>query len=351
MIAVQHCPLVAKDAEANFKRHEDVVKATVLHVTKDEMASSVSVALEAALKRQNRPHPSVVVVTTGGRKGLNPGYLEFLKDHQAVECIIYNSCSTKSLEVDISSFMSGPRGYLIDDFRSYDFFAGTKFSASVLRLLRRPKTLVLPIGPSGAGKSTLASTLLERSPLTTCLWWQRDLEFAKLRNLALSMRESKSLLHSRMLSFLKGDCKYVRILDSTNGNAGARLLYLNEAKAEIFILVVLSPSKVSNKNIMESLLERTSDRVEGGDTSHPSFPSTVDEQREKHLAIIKGIEYPSNAEIAALSKECRRTITLQCNPFEVSKLSSLPFEIFLIFSASARLNDILGVVKSAETNQ
>jgi tRNA/tmRNA/rRNA uracil-C5-methylase (TrmA/RlmC/RlmD family) len=349
VVAVNHCPLVAKDAKANFERHKDEIKATVLHLSKNEMAKGVSVALEAARERQN--YPPVVVVTTGGRKGLDQTYLNFLKDYQAVECIVYNSCSTKSLEVDMEGFVSGPQGYLIDDFRSYDFFAGTKYSASVLRLLRRPKTLVLPVGPAGCGKSTLASTLTERSPRNTCLWWHRDLEFAKLRNANVSMTKSKSLIHGRMLSFLNGDCKSVRIVDSTNGNAGARLLYFNESRPEIFIIVVLSPPTKDGENVIEMLLERTSNRLAGGKTSHPSFPSTVHEQREKHLAILKGIEYPSRVEVTTLSKECKRTIILHCDPFNLPKVSSLPFEIFMLFSASASLNDILGVAKSTYTTE
>ena len=131
------------------------------------MADGVSQVLEETLKRQNRPTP-VVVVTTGGRKGLHPSYLNLLTHHKSIVCIIYNSCSLKSLTVDVEGFISG--GLYIDDFKSYDFFSGTKYSASVLRLLRRPKTLVLPIGPAGSGKSTLASRLVDNSPNNICTW-------------------------------------------------------------------------------------------------------------------------------------------------------------------------------------
>ena len=109
VIVVQHCPLVMKDAIANFKRHKEGITATVLHLSKDEMAHGVKLALDAALERQN--HPPVCVVTTGGRKGLDPTYLKFLKDHESVRCVIYNSCSTKSLEVDIEGFTSDAEGY------------------------------------------------------------------------------------------------------------------------------------------------------------------------------------------------------------------------------------------------
>ena len=339
VLAVQHCPLVAKDAIINFTRHANEIKSTVLHLTKDEMARGVSAALNAALVRQN--YPRVVVVTTGGRKGLNESYLKFLTNHKSVECIVYNSCSMKSLVVDMEGFMSG--GFYIDDFRSYNFFAGTKHSASVLRLLRRPKTtLILPIGPAGSGKSTLASTLVQRCPDGMCLWFQRDLEFMKLRNRNVGMNKSKSILHDEMLSFLKGErcCKSaVRILDSTNGNREARALYLKEARPGILILVVLSCSTegTNHNNVIELLLSRTSDRLQGGAATHPSYPTTVHEQREKHLAILKGIEYPSVDEVDTFRRECGSTFILECDFNDFSKLSSLPFEIFLRCSVSDHL--------------
>ena len=337
VVAVQHCPLVAKDAKANFERYKYEVKSTVLHLPKDEMANGVSKALEVALERQN--HPQVVVVTTGGRKGLHPSYLNFLTHHKSIVCIIYNSCSLKSLTVDVEGFISG--GLYIDDFQSYDFFAGTKYSASVLRLLQRPKTLILPIGPAGSGKSTLASRIVDNSPDKMFSWWQRDLEFVKLRNANVGMNKGKSLLHGQVLSFLRGsddDDSCVRILDSTNGNRGARELYLKEANPGLFIVVVLSsPSDIDTNDTTDLLLSRTVDRLEGGNASHPSFPTTVDEQRKKHLAILKGIEYPSTDEIERYKKECPRTIVLECDIKNVSKLSSLPYEIFMRCSLSEQL--------------
>ena len=338
VLAVQHCPLVAKDAKANFNRYQHEVKSTVLHLPKDEMADGVSKVLEEALKRQN--HPPVVVVTTGGRKGLHPSYLNFLTHHKSIVCIIYNSCSLKSLTVDVEGFISG--GLYIDDFKSYDFFAGTKYSASVLRLLQRPKILILPIGPAGSGKSTLASRIVDNSPDKMFSWWQRDLEFVKLRNANVGMNKSKSLLHEQMLSFLRGsdddDDSCVRILDSTNGNSGARELYLKEAKPGLFIVVILTCSSDMDQNdTADLLLSRTVDRLEGGGSSHPSFPTTVDEQRKKHLAILKGIEYPSTDEIEGFKKECSRTVVLECDISDVSKLSSLPFEIFMRCSLSDQL--------------
>jgi hypothetical protein len=338
VVAVQHCPLVAIDAIANYKRHENEIKATVLHLSKDKMASGVTLALDQALERNN--YPPVVVVTTGGRKGLNHTYLNLLNNHKSVQCIVYNSCSTKSLEVDIEGFMSGPEGYYIDNFRSYDFFAGTKYTASVTHLVRRPRTLVLPVGPAGVGKSTLATMLVEKSPAKSFLWWHRDLEFANLRNANVSMTKTKSLIHDKMLLFLNGECKSIRFVDSTNGNNGARALYVQETRPELLLVVVLSPSTEQNRNkddIVDILLERTRNRLEGGNDTHPSFPTTVDEQRQKHKSILKGIEYPSASEVAGIGVHDLRKMIVHCNPRDESKLASLPFEIFLVYSISSYL--------------
>ena len=156
-----------------------------------------------------------------------------------------------------------------------------------------------------------------------------------------------------MISFLRGDSgcdsSSVRILDSTNGNSGARALYLKEAKPGLFIAVVLSCSisdeaatpNATQNDAVDVLLERTAGRLEGGNASHPSFPSTVDEQRKKHLAILKGIEYPSLEEIDSYKKECKRVVILECDFSDVSKLSSLPFEVFMRCSISDKLYGFL----------
>jgi tRNA/tmRNA/rRNA uracil-C5-methylase (TrmA/RlmC/RlmD family) len=339
VVAVQHCPLVAKDAEANYARHADKVDATVLHLGKFEMANGVKKALDAALERQN--HPPVVVVTTGGRKGLNPLYVDLLKDHPAVKCIIYNSCSTKSLVRDVEDFLAGPHGYYIENFRSYDFFAGTGYTASVLKLLRRPKTLVLPIGPAGVGKSTLASQLTERSSPDTVCWWQRDFEFATMRDNNISMTKSKTMLHNDLLSFLNGHCQSVRIVDSTNGNAGARELYIQENQPDLVVLAVLQPTGKDEVDLVDKLLERTRGRLEDGSAKHPSFPKTVDAQRIKHQSILKGIEYPSSAELERLRRKVTRLVEMNCDPCDASQMMNVPFRVFLEYSVGDDLREVL----------
>ena len=100
---------------------------------------------------------TIMGVMTGGRKGLDPSYLDFLVQSERVVAIIYNSCSTKSLVRDMEGLM---QAFDVADFRSYNFFPGTSYTASLTLLIRKRKTtLVIPVGPAGVGKSTLAAKL------------------------------------------------------------------------------------------------------------------------------------------------------------------------------------------------
>ena len=124
-VVVSHCPIVIRDAIINCNKHSEKVKCTVLYKVKADMASDVANALDSAIARQKRKHVPVCVIASGGRKGLNPSYICLLKESVAVKCIIYNSCSTKSLEKDMTDLLDGPNGFTVDAFRSYDFFGGT----------------------------------------------------------------------------------------------------------------------------------------------------------------------------------------------------------------------------------
>ena len=166
------------------------------------------------------------------------------------------------------------------------------------------------------------------------------------------MTKSKLLIHNQMLSFLKGHCNSVRIVDSTNGNAGARLLYVQESQPDLLIFVVLSPSSNGDDDdgIVEKLLLRTRNRLEGGKCSHPSFPFTIQEQRKKHESILKGIEYPLVSELESIGGKETRKVLLHCDPFDELKLSSLPFKIFLEYSASYTLSQLLNKEKTTRTS-
>mmetsp|Transcript_21984 Transcript_21984/g.47768 ORF Transcript_21984/g.47768 Transcript_21984/m.47768 type:complete len:639 (+) Transcript_21984:243-2159(+) len=353
VVACQHCPLVNTDAVANFQRHCTDVKGAVLHLTKEVMAEGISEALNAAQERQkNKPSVPVVVVLTGGRKGLEPSYIRCLMQNSSVSCIVYNSCCTLSLVRDMEHFMGGEFGFQIDGFASFDFFPGTKYRASLIRLVRRPKTLVIPVGPAGVGKSTMARELERNTPKNTVRWWQRDEVFASLRNQAVGLNKTKHIVHEQLLSFLdtreNGD-RSVQVVDSTNSSAEARTLYVQTGKPDLTILVELKPHGQDDKEVLDLLMERTKGRLGDGKSSHPSFPDTADEQRVKHVNILKGIQYPSAGAAAAALEDpitvggvkSRRTALLVYNPGDSARLASLPFMIFLEFSTSCALRQML----------
>lgn len=339
VIAVQHCPLVNHDAQANYARHKDTLKSTVLHLVKDEMINGLKKCLNEVLERNN--HPPVVVITGGGRKGLNPLFIQFLRDHSSVKGIIYNSCSSKSLSEDMELFLSGPNGYIIDKFHSYDLFSGTKKAASVLRLKRRPKTLILPIGAAGAGKSSLSKILQGSGTPDSVEWWQRDLHFKKLRDEGISLTKSKRLIHAEMISFLREQNNAVRILDSTNGNRGARLLYIQENNSQLVVFVEFVPNGDNEEEIIETLMKRTRCRLAGGNSNHPSFPETEEEQRIKHRSILKGIVYTDDDEIMRVRKIADRVETIKYQLDDTMTVHNLAYRVFLEFSISTELRDVI----------
>lgn len=147
VVAVQHDPLVHRDAVVNLQQ-QDSGFTTVLLASKATMVDCLVRCPELANAR------SVHCVTTGGRHGMNPTYLQYLVAHEAIQVILYNSCNTKSLVRDMRGFLTG--GFYVADFRSYDLFPGTRFTASVTKLKRRPRTLLLPIGPAGVGMYAFA---------------------------------------------------------------------------------------------------------------------------------------------------------------------------------------------------
>jgi hypothetical protein len=145
VVAIQHDPLVHRDALVNLHRDDDNDNnaTTVLLASKATMVQSLLECTKLTTAQ------SIHCVTTGGRHGMNPAYLQYLVGNEAIQIILYNSCNTKSLVRDMRGFLAG--GFWIEDFRSFDLFPGTNFTASVTKLKRRPRTLVLPIGPAGVG--------------------------------------------------------------------------------------------------------------------------------------------------------------------------------------------------------
>eukprot|EP01083_Nonionella_stella_P161225 527792_1 len=189
----------------------------------------------------------------------------------------------------------------------------------------------------------MARTMCEMNP-EKYVTFHRDAVFASLRDEGLSMMRSKRICHDKLLDFLRGNASQngnknittgredalVRIVDSTNGNIGARKLYIQENQPQLVIFVELRLPSDDGDEILNILLDRTRDRLKGGTADHPSFPDTVEGQKEKHKSILKGVEYPTRAEVVDnKSFSAHRTVHLQCNPCNLKRLSLLPFEIFL----------------------
>ena len=160
--------------------------------------------------------------------------------------------------------------------------------------------------------------------------------FRKLRDNGTGLNKTRQLVHRDLLAFLsqrKDDCE-VLIVDSTNGSANARRLYIANAKPDLTVLVALQPMG-EEQGICNFLLDRTRNRLGANDAHHPSFPDSVDEQRKKHLNILKGISYPSPPEIEGLERNA--AVLLSCDPQSSDEMAALPFYVFLEFSTSNHL--------------
>ena len=339
VLAVQHCPLVHADAVANFERHSDIIDATVYHKAKQEMVDSIHGHFKIPAGNGHESHQShdnniLVGVMTGGRKGLDPSYLDYLVSAEHLQVIIYNSCSTKSLVRDMEGLL---KAFTVEDFRSYNFFPGTSYTASLTLLLRRPsKTLILPVGPAGVGKTCLAKNLVDGGLGMHC--WQRDVVFSKLREKGIGLNKTKHQVHRDLLSFLSSHTG-IMYVDSTNGNEEARQLYVKEAKADHVIYVVFQLENVgTEEEAVSFLLDRTRHRLGDNTDNHPAFPDSIEEQRKKHVNILKGITYPTPNETTTLEDGTTVRI-LSCDPKEDLGLRS--FALFVAISSSESIKEIV----------
>jgi predicted kinase len=349
VIAVQHCPLVHYDAVHNIQRYQkdygSIPNFTVLHCTKPTMVTAIRQELS-----QQDGDPPIVSVMTGGRKGLDPSYIHFLNHHPSMKGIIYNSCATKSLLRDMKGFIIDG-GFYMDNFCSYDFLPGTGYTASLTKLKRRPRTLILLIGPAGVGKSYFAQQLVQQySPHdSNIIWWERDRLFASMRNDGIGLAKTKQLLHQSLLDTLrkKTTNNAIIIIDSTNGNMDARKLYVQEASPDLVIYVhfqvqihgIPNDPNANNEQVVDFLLERTVRRLQDNVDQHPSFPTTIPAQRTKHENILKGIVHPTAEELSQLPVD--RSVLITCDPQDAACMATLPYKVFLEFTTSSEIRQAL----------
>jgi pantothenate kinase len=390
VIAIQHCPLVHYDAVQNIQRYEEQQQRrqtqeqqpaneftpkdpivvgqcptfSVYHCTKATMVY----AFQQELCKESTKHIPVFGVMTGGRKGLDVSYVKFLNEHIPIQGIVYNSCATKSLLRDMSGFMlRGP--YYLDHFRSYDFLPNTPYTASLTKLMRRPRTLIILIGPAGVGKSTMVKQLLRQysaneapqteSTINNITWWERDRIFTEFRNQGVSLAKTKALVHASLLNVLRrrddniedenvaqrDDNSAVIIIDSTNGNAEGRQLYVKEAKPEVVIYVHFQINQSNDEDVIEYLLDCTKYRLNNNTDQHPSFPQSIEAQRMKHRNILSGMEDPSQKELKQIERDnfptLQRTVLLTCDPRSTQSRSQLPYKVFLEYSTSPQIRNAI----------
>jgi hypothetical protein len=371
VIAVQHCPLVHHDAIENVhryvKEHGTVPNFKVLHCSKATMVHEIRKVL-------NYRRSTVFSVMTGGRKGLDPSYVQFLNHHMSMKGIVYNSCATKSLVRDMKGFILQGSFY-IDHFRSYDFLPNTSYTASLTKLVRRPRTLILLIGPAGVGKSFFAQHLLRQyggsQNNNNVIWWERDRIFESLRSDGIGFNKAKQMVHQNLLGVLRrkenveypltsgsdseqtkpvssDDDTAVIIVDSTNGSVDARKLYVQQSSPDLAIYVSFkmecivsptSPDKNNEKQILDFLMRCTERRLNDNIDQHPSFPRTIPEQLIKHKNILSGIEYPTEDEVSRL--KVKRSVLITCDPRDSELIAALPYKVFLEYSTSAEIRQAL----------
>jgi hypothetical protein len=92
------------------------------------------------------------------------------------------------------------------------------------------------------------------------------------------------------------------------------------ANANCIIYVSFMPM-ATEETILEALLEITWNWLGPNDANHPSFPVTVEKQRNKHLNILKSISYPTAIKMSSIES------TVHCDPLKA--LDTLPFQVFL----------------------
>ena len=109
--------------------------------------------------------------------------------------VILDSCNPVSLRRDLARLLGGGTGpddddrggFVLEQFRSFDFFAGTPHMVSICSLVRRRRTLILPVGGCGVGKSSFAAALKQAAgPACGLSVFERDAVFASHRGHALS---------------------------------------------------------------------------------------------------------------------------------------------------------------------
>jgi len=266
---------------------------------------------------------------TNNRHGLADGVVQALAETQCVRAVLYNSCNHGCLAGEWAQLF--PAGFEIAEFASSDLLAGTEFDSSIFLLLRRPRTLVLPIGPPTSGKSALARGLAslgaesggERvAPQGGGLVdvFERDRRFAAERSMPGGLRGAKSRTHAALLAALaraQAHDSSVLYIDSTNAARSARLAYreaLQPARA-VYLLLGLGALASRPREAAARVLERVLGR-------HGSAACPAHERRQWEAAVREDIEGKVGRLIDSI--ELPEADELELPNVEVMRCSGLP---------------------------
>lgn len=178
----------------------------------------------------------------------------------------------------------------------------------------------------------------------TC--FHRDARYAQHVK-TLSGKATRRLLHTELLQFLEDTTTTstaLRMVDSTNGDADGRRLYVATARAQRVVLVNFRCDDVA------FLLHRTRHRLTDNDSTmaaavvaeHPFFPTTVAGQREKHERILKGLQYAERDGDDPFGSPVTETIIIDVDPTLGKSEVDVFFQVYCALSASQTILQAIG---------
>jgi hypothetical protein len=171
--------------------------------------------------------------------------------------------------------------------------------------------------------------------------FHRDARYAQHVK-TLSGKATRRLLHAELLQFLEDTTtsSALRMIDSTNGDADGRRLYMGTARAQRVILVNFRCADVA------FLLHRTRHRLGDNDPTtaadHPFFPTTVAGQKEKHERILQGLQYAERIDDDPSGSPVTETIIIDVDPTLGKSEEDVFFQVYCALSASQMLARAIG---------
>jgi hypothetical protein len=156
-----------------------------------------------------------------------------------------------------------------------------------------------------------------------------------------SGKATRRLLHGELLNFLANTSisaatTMIKMVDSTNGDAIGRQLYVATAQAQLVVLVNFNCADV------EFLLQRTIQRLGDNPANHPLFPTTVAEQRAKHERILQGIQYAEQEDYDQHGPSVT-AVVIDFDPTLGQSAAELSFQVYCTLFASRAIVEEIGI--------